>query len=40
MREPAPASIHTFTQPSRRSVKGPLPLFRRIARSAGPQVQA
>lgn len=38
--EAALASIDDFTQPYQRSVKDPLPLFRRIDRGAGPQVQA
>lgn len=38
--EAALASIDDFTQPYQRSVKDPLPLFRRIDRSAGPQAQA
>lgn len=38
--EAAIASIDDFTQPYQQSVKHPLPLFRRIERGAGPQVQA
>lgn len=38
--EAAVASIGDFTQPYQRSVKDPLPLFRRVDRGTGPQVQA
>lgn len=37
--EAAVASIADFTQPYQRSVKDPLPLFRRADRGAGPQAQ-
>lgn len=38
--EAAVASIDDFAQPYQSSVKDPLPLFRRVDRGTGPQVQA